>query len=51
MNLSEEDYLFPSNVGNKPLTVNGVYHFFQNMGLQLERNDLGTQYIKKNVWV
>lgn len=51
MNLSEEDYLFPSNVGNKPLTVNGVYRFFQNVGLQLERNDLGTQYIKKNVWV
>ena len=47
MNLSEEDYLFPSNVGNKPLTVNGVYRIFQNVGLQLERNDLGTHTLRK----
>jgi len=47
MNLTEEDYLFPSHVGNSHLTVNGLYRVFQNVGIQLERSDLATHTMRK----
>nr|WP_317943857.1 tyrosine-type recombinase/integrase [Carnobacterium maltaromaticum] len=48
MNLTEEDYLFPSHAGNSHLTVNGLYRIFQNVGIQLEQSDLANHTIRKN---
>lgn len=47
MNLTKEDYLFPSHVGNSNLTVNGLYRVFQNVGIQFERSDLATHTMRK----
>lgn len=44
----DNDYLFVSNKGkNTPITVNGVYQIFREVGKQLSRNDIGTHTLRK----
>lgn len=46
--LDDDEYLFQSQKGsNKPLSVNGLYQIFRDVGKKLNRNDLGTHTMRK----
>lgn len=45
--LTDNDWLFPSRVGNGHLTRNGVYRFLNVAAEQLGRHDIGTHTMRK----